>query len=205
MTLAPAAHPEPACFGGMLTPGWPGRSESGSVLVPLPAVIPCMPGEPLFLNGLAFHAKDELHLTVLSTREAEALAARLPEWAWREAFEAEVWEMKHSVRAVLLHEHKPTGDEYSLITPVDCPALNRFRTRLATDAGLELPATLPHVTLWIRPFGRGIGLSSLAQYESCRVRELDPDEAAPFLRGTGCDLPAAAATDNPLNTGDRNP
>ena len=205
MTLDHSAAPEAAYAGSGLRTSWPGRSDSGSVLVTLPTAISSEPRQIVFLADLAFQAKAELHLTLLSTREAEALAGRLPELAWSKVFEGENWTMTPSGRVVLLQELKPTGLEYSLVTPVDCPSLNRFRARLAAESGLDLPVTLPHVTLWIRPSGRGIGLASLAEYERCRVRELGPEEACPFLRGTGFDLPVDVATDPALTTGDSNP
>lgn len=61
------------------------------------------------------------------------------------------------------------------------------------------------VRLNIRPFGRGIGLFALAELNICRVRALGPDEATPFLRGTGFDPPGDAATDILLTTGDCSP
>jgi hypothetical protein len=171
----------------------------------LPTATSSAPRRIAFLADVAFQAKAELHMTLLSTREAETLAGRLPELAWSKVFEGETWQMTPSGRVVLLQELKPPGLEYSLVTPVDCPSLNRFRVRLAAESGLNLPVTLPHVTLWIRPSGRGIGLASLAEYERCRVRELAPEEACPFLRGTGFDLLVDVATDPALTTGDSSP
>ena len=195
MTLRHSATPGTACGGNEIRTSWPGRSDSGSVLLALPTAISSEPPQIVYLADVAFQQKTELHLTLLSTREAEALAGRLPERAWEKVFEGETWTMTPSARVVLLQELKPTGVEYSLVTPVDCPSLNRFRARLATESGLDVPTTLPHVTLWIRPSGRGIGLASLAEYERCRVRELGPEEAFPFLCGTGFHPPVAVAVE----------
>ena len=171
-------------FPTMRSPKWPGVSTTGSVILPL-SEARCGPvGDRLELDRRPFVPKKELHLTLLSCGEANELGAYLPEESWREAFEALHWTLYPSRKAVLLQEHKATGIEYSVVTPVDCPSLNAFRQRLSEASGIHLPSTVPHVTLWTRPTGRGIGISSTDQYQEFFVRELDPQMAASFLEGT---------------------
>jgi hypothetical protein len=190
--LPPGRPPVPAVripppdplFAGMRSPEWPGRSSTGSVILPLREArhAPC--AERLALGWLPFLPKKELHLTLLSSGEANELAAHLSEDVWRDAFEALHWTLIPSGKAVVLHENKPKGLEYSVVTPVECPALNAFRQRLSEASGAFLSPTQPHVTLWVRPKGRGIGISSTEQYQEFFVRELEPEEAAGFLEGT---------------------
>lgn len=175
--------PDPL-FAGMRPPEWPGRSSTGSVILPLREARKAPCADRLALGGLAFVPKQELHLTLLSSGEANELAAHLPEDVWRDAFEALHWTLTPSGKAVVLHENKPEGLEYSVVTPVECPALNAFRQRLSEASGAYLSPTQPHVTLWVRPRGRGIGISSTQQYQEFFVRELEPGEAAGFLEGT---------------------
>ena len=91
---------------------------------------------------------------------------------WRAAFEAEHWTLAPTHRACLLHEEMDGKPLHTVIAVVDCPALNRFRDTLAQASGLDLPHTLPHVTLLTSQYGRGIGLSLLADFEARLVRDL---------------------------------
>lgn len=175
---------DPTCTLELMPPAWFERSDTGSVLFRLPGSWAPSPAQAPLLDGLVFVAKPELHLTLLSTKESEALSARLPEAAWCEVFESLDWTLTTSGKAVLLKEAKPSGLEYSLVTPVVCPAVNAFRGRLHAMSGVALADTVPHVTLWVRPTGRGIGIESVNQYNDCFVRKLEPGEAAPFLQDT---------------------
>ena len=181
---SPSFSPPDPEFAGMRPPEWPGVSPTGSVILPLPEARWRAPAERLELDGLPFVPKKELHLTLLSSGEAKELVAHLPEEAWRDAFAALHWTLAPSGSAVLLHENKPAGLEYSVVTPVDCQTLNAFRQRLSEASGAYLSPTVPHVTLWTRPLGRGIGISSTEQYREFFARELAPQEAAGFLEGT---------------------
>lgn len=138
---------------------WPGRSSTGSVIVALGDSM-LMPLAPqLGLPEVTLFRKREAHLTLLSTREAEALARRLPESDWQAAFEAESWSWQALEAYDLLREDRPSEPtRYSVIRHLHCPALNAFRQRLAEAAGMDLAETLPHVTLYTAGHERGIGL-----------------------------------------------
>ena len=168
----------------LMPSAWFERSDSSSVLFQLPKSWLARAPQAHSLDGLMFEAKQELHLTLLSSREAEILAAKLHAPAWCEVFEALDWTLSTSGKAALMKETKPAGLEYSLVTPVTCPAVNQFRNRLSGMSGVALADTVPHVTLWVRPSGRGIGIDSVSQYNDCFVRVLDTVEATPFLDGT---------------------
>jgi hypothetical protein len=147
------------------------------VILPLPAVF--LDGVPdhLSLPEIDLVRNSELHITLLATREAEALAARLPETAWRTAFEAQDWDFQRRDRFDLLREDRPgEPTRYSVIRHLDGPSLNAFRRGLAAMSGVDLPETLPHVTLFTAGHERGIGLSSLADHTRFLLRPLTPDE-----------------------------
>lgn len=189
-------------FAGMTPPQWPGRSERGSVILPLPEARNAVPGETLVYRGLLFQAKDELHLTLLSAQEANAVAEHMPETQWREIFEARRWTLYPGGKLVMLEEESNAGGpQYSLVTLMHCPALNEFRRQLSDASGVFLTNTQPHVTLWVKPGSRGIGITSVAEYRRFRVIELLPNEAAPFLGGTVFDL--GIAPNSTFQTGDR--
>lgn len=183
LQAATAPPPDPL-FATTRPPAWPGRSSTGSVILPLPQAREGLPPPPQVLDWLPMVPKRELHLTLLSSDEANELVAHLPEEAWKEAFDALHWTLSPSGEAVLLHENKPAGLEYSVVTPVECPALNAFRQHLSEASGAYLAPTAPHVTLWTRPLGRGIGISSTEKYREFLVRTLAPKEATSFLEGT---------------------
>ena len=159
-------------FNGPVWP-WPGRSATGSVILPLGTdLLDHLPSR-WALPEAALVRKSEVHLTLLSTKEAEALAARLPEPEWAKAFCTESWAMTPLERFDLLREERPPEPtRFSIIRHVDCPSLNAFRERLAQASGLALAATLPHVTLYTAGHERGIGLASLADHERFRMRTL---------------------------------
>lgn len=171
-------------FYEMTPPAWPGRSDTGSVILPLRDGRLRLHPDSLDVDGLPLRAKEEVHLTLLSSGEAEAVAAHLTVSAWEAAFNSLDWRLAPCGSAVLLQEKKATGLEYSIVAPVECPAVNAFRRQLSEASGVLLPDTVPHVTLWVRPGGRGIGISSQAQYQDCRVREWAPADAGRFLEGS---------------------
>ncbi len=149
---------------------WPGRSDTGSVLLPVP--VPPPPDVLALPEGI-FERKHEFHLTLLSSREAAQLATQLPETHWRAAFEQLDWSCALMPKRSLLAERHVEGDRMSVIAWAQCPALNAFRARLAQESGVELPATLPHVTLYTVGSKRGIGLASLADFRQHYLRDLD--------------------------------
>jgi len=152
---------------------WPGRSSTGSVIVALgdSLLVPLAP--QLDLAEVKLFRKREAHLTLISTREAEALARRLPESDWQAAFESDSWSWQALAAYDLLREDRSSEPtRYSVIRHLHCPALNAFRRRLAEASGIDLAETLPHVTVYTAGHERGIGLTSFADYDACRVRRL---------------------------------
>lgn len=156
---------------------WPGRSITGSVILPLHQLDLAVLPATLVLPEIALHRKSEAHLTLLSTCEAEALSARLPESRWQSIFETLDWEMALLSQFDLLHEERlGEAARWSVIRHVACPSLNALRQRLSGITGADLPDTLPHVTLYIAGHERGIGLASLADYSRFFVRPLAQKE-----------------------------
>jgi hypothetical protein len=157
---------------------WPGRSDTGSILLPMNPPSRLSATLALAPAPLPLVRKHEFHLTLLSGGEAGALAARMPEAAWREAFDALDWRARWQATAELLHEPRADGDRWSVIQHLELPALNAWRRALAAASDLALPDTLPHVTLMVAGSPRGIGLPSLAEHAARRVRALTADELA---------------------------
>lgn len=156
---------------------WPGRSSTGSVIVALgdSLLVPLAP--QLGLPEVTLFRKREAHLTLLSTREAEALARRLPESDWQAAFEADSWSWQALEAYDLLREDRASEPtRFSVIRHLHCAALNTFRQQLFEAAGMDVAETLPHVTLYTAGHERGIGLSSLADHVRFRIRALAREE-----------------------------
>jgi hypothetical protein len=175
---------------------WPGRSETGSVILPLMAAPSLEQLGTLSLPESAFLPKRELHITLLSTSEAVNVAAVLPEPHWQTIFRSLRWSVHFSGRAFLLGKDKPTGQAWSVIAELRGVPINEFRKALSKASGVALPDTLPHVTLWVAGGERGIGLSSLEEFRQRVIREIPlgsllPDkdldiagpEAHPTLQG----------------------
>lgn len=155
---------------------WPGRSATGSVILPLHIDLGGCPAT-LSLPEITLRRKTEVHLTLLSTREAELLASRLLEAEWQNAFDGEQWEIGLLDEFELLCEERASEPtRFSVIRHMHCPSLNAFRQQLAEAAGMDLAETLPHVTLYTAGHERGIGLSSLADHARFRIRALAREE-----------------------------
>lgn len=156
-------------------------SASGAVILPLPwSIAPPLPPR-LVMPEITLAAKNELHLTLLSSMEAAALdAAQCAADAWRR------W---HDVDPVdpamvaldgpwwLLRADKPEGTAWSVVAMARCAAFGRFRARVAQASHGAIAADAPaHVTLFVAGDPRGIGLPSKAAFQSASVRRLTRDE-----------------------------
>lgn len=157
----------------------PIRTAAGAVLVPLPWSVAPPLAPRLRLPEVLLARKDELHLTLLSSAEAEALDARIgrrdawrdlagPDSAFRPRLRADWW---------LLRAEKPEGLAHAVVARARCPAFEAFRRRAAAVAPAAIAADAPaHVTLYVAGDPRGIGLPSRARFEACRIRRLSVAE-----------------------------
>ncbi|WP_026817199.1 hypothetical protein [Arenimonas composti] len=150
------------------------RTPRGSLILPLPfALFPSLP-ETLALPEGRFSRKDELHLTVLSQREATAVAEALPVSAWPARLAAHDWRVTPTARRFLLRDQEDGRIVHTVIAEVVCAALNACRRDFAEASGAGLPDTLPHVTLFVDGTAKGIGLVSIGDFTAKCVRVVDP-------------------------------
>lgn len=157
---------------------WPGRSRTGSVILPLGHTsLPFL--QPIRLPEVALSPKGELHITLLSTWEAHAVSQSVPESAWEAFFVQQPWRLELTGRAFLLGEDKPFGKAWSVVAELEDASVNSFRRALSQASGVSLPATLPHVTLWVAGGDRGIGLGSRAEFNQRMVREMRLESLLP--------------------------
>ena len=152
-------------------PDWPGRSDTGSVILPLPtSFAPRL--AMVRLPEAELNPKRELHITLLSTGEASAVARSLPESEWEKMFQQQPWHLGLTGRAFLLGEDKPGGRVWSVIAELEDASLNAFRRAISQASGVALPETLPHVTLWVAGSDRGIGLGTREEFSQRLIREI---------------------------------
>jgi hypothetical protein len=155
---------------------WPGRSARGSVVLPLPwSFVPPLAAVLDLAEG-PLDRKDELHMTLLSRREAAAVAATLDEREWPAWFARHDWRLRLTDRWCLLHDVEAGRPVRAVIAAIDCDALNAFRRDLGYAAAVVLEDTLPHVTLWVAGTRKGIGLCSTADAAAKTVRTLTAAE-----------------------------
>ncbi len=153
---------------------WPGFQHDGGLLLPLPAGIVSLPcGGSLELDGERFVAKQELHVTLLNRALGNVLRNALGMDTVRRYFEDQNWVINRTGDGQLLHKLKQTAMQPlacgSIIERLDVPALAAFRTALAHAAKLDVPALLPHVTLYVAGDPAGIGLPDLAALHAAHV------------------------------------
>ena len=155
---------------------WPGRSPRGSLVLPLPwSFVPPL-AMTFDLPEAPFARKAELHLTLLSRREADAAATTLPVDEWPDWYERHDWRPRLTDRWFLLQAKADDHVTRSVVAEVECDALNAFRREFGYAAAVTLEATLPHVTLWTDDAPNGIGIASLADFETKCVRRLTARE-----------------------------
>ena len=160
------------------SPEWPGRSDTGSVILPLPDTFSPSLGT-VWLPEAELTAKRELHITLLSTGEAATVSQSVPEAAWEAIFHQQSWHFGLTGRAFLLGEDKPGGKAWSVIAELGDTSVNTFRQALSQASGIALPDTLPHVTLWIAGSDRGIGLGSREEFNQRLIREIPIESLFP--------------------------
>jgi hypothetical protein len=154
---------------------WPGRTARGSVLLPVPwSFVPPLAAH-LELPEARLDRKHELHLTLLSRKEAERVAATTDPAEWHAWFARHDWTMRLTDRWTLLRDVEDGETVHSVVAEVDCPALDAFRTEVGYAAATVLEPTLPHVTLWVAGT-KGIGLASYADVERTTIRALSAPE-----------------------------
>jgi hypothetical protein len=157
--------------------GAPVRTDSGAVILPLPWSIAPGLAPRLALPEVALFPKDELHLTLLSSADADRLdSATGGRDAWRALLgegDPDAWRVTLGDAWWLLRADKAEGPAWSVIALADCPAFTRLRARAAgISHGAIAPDAPAHVTLYVAGDRRGIGLPSGAEFERCRVRRL---------------------------------
>ena len=155
----------------------PLRTASGAVILPLPWTMAPPLAPRLVLPEITLAAKEELHLTLLSSAEAESLdaATGAPD-AWRQLLvDGPIAPASVLLTGAwwLLRADKPDGPAWSVVAMARCPPFDRFRARTAaaTDGAVAGDAP-PHVTLYVAGDARGIGLPSRAVFEARRLRRL---------------------------------
>jgi hypothetical protein len=157
------------------------RMPSGAVILPLPWSTAPPLAERLVLPEATLTPKHELHLTLLSSMEANALdRARATRDAWRQLVD-DAWQQTSSIALTgpywLLCADKPEGRIWSVVVMVRAAAFPRLRALAASRSGGIIAADAPaHLTLFVAGRARGIGLPSRQEFERLRVRRLTRSE-----------------------------
>jgi hypothetical protein len=166
-----------------MTPAW---TDQGTLLLPVdPAAWPPL-RRTLALDGIAFAAKRELHLTLVGRAlgaEIAAARARDPGFAaaLAEAVSAPDWSFRRTGAYLrLLRRGEGRGRHsiirHSIIERVEMPAMAPLHARLGALLGRALPVPPPHVTLYTAGDARGIGLPDEASLARYAARRVDADE-----------------------------
>ena len=159
----------------------PTCTPSGAVILPLPWSIAPPLAERLVLPEATLAPKHELHLTLLSSAEADALdrASAAPH-AWRQLVD-DAWQQTPSIELTgpywLLCADRIEGRIWSVVVMVRAAAFPRLRELAASRSGGIIAADAPaHLTLFVAGRARGIGLPSRQEFERLRVRRLSRSE-----------------------------
>lgn len=163
---------------------WPGFTDDGGLILPLPHEDWFAPEMPLRLrlDGHVLERKHELHMTLISRRLGATLLERVGEADMRALFESLTWAPRGTRRYALLHATKNEWagplQAWSVVEHLQAPAMSAFRDGLARASGLAIDSGVPHVTLYVAGDPTGIGLPDIATYRSRFVREVADSEIA---------------------------
>lgn len=150
---------------------WPGFNERGSLHLPMPWFSDAWPLPGTWeVDGRLLQRKHEFHLTVLSRREGARVRERIPDGGVERRFDEHAWTL--GATGACWYLASAAAGKWSIIATFECAALNAFRSAIASDAGITLEATLPHVTLYVGGVPTGIGLESIAEFEALLPRRV---------------------------------
>ena len=143
----------------------------------------------LDLDGTQLLRKSEFHLTLLGRSLAPMLRERLGDARIHALATSFDWQLRRTGAGSVLAKRKAMDGVplpcASLIERIDLPALHAFRQALAAVAGLPIPDTLAHVTLYVAGDPDGIGLPDHASFAATRQFDLplpgNFDQAPPAL------------------------
>ena len=166
-----------------LTPG-PHQAdrERGSVVAPV--VLPAL-AEAVDVLDAQWQVKDEFHVTLV---DSDWVAERLgldPDATW-EVVTAVAG--RHAMRAVDLDPDDlrllRKGEERTIVAMAVAHELPDFIAALGAELGTEVPLPPAHVTLYVRPGGKGVGIHDAAELEAITT-PLQPEEVAAVRRLSG--------------------
>jgi hypothetical protein len=128
--------------------------------------------EPL-VGGIRYRAKTELHITLLSRVQIEALAEagldarELDRWLARFRFR-----FRWTRRLWLIERGSEAGKERSIVQLIRQPDQSRLRRALKRASGVNLGEPVPHVTLYTAGCPEGIGIPNREAFRRLRTAAL---------------------------------
>ncbi|UGB37159.1 hypothetical protein [Frateuria soli] len=158
---------------------WPGLSPERSFVLPLPATRMTAPfGGICEIDDIRLKRKTEFHVTVLNREMVRAAVAGMGEDLLRALYGSLTWAPRRSGRYVLLHEARTADasalDCWSLIEPLQLPAMHAFRGALAHRIDPSFADLVPHVTHYVHGDPNGIGVPDTRALAALRVRDVAP-------------------------------
>ena len=148
---------------------WPGFTQAGTVVLPVPEASWPPPSAPVVLHGCCFSPKSELHVTIVGSALGAGLRAELEsntldEACLAAAFHAQTWQLERTGPCMRLRRLRESvgpeapADAASLIERIGLPAMAGFHAELGRLLGCGLPVPPPHVTLYTHGDESGIGV-----------------------------------------------
>ena len=146
-----------------------------TLILPIDTDAWSLPSQGVVVDGIAFAAKTELHITLIGSRLGRELYTTLaPEFLrdqLDQAFAAQDWEFSRSGRLVLLTRRAQMATTTQAVAPtrrsiielVELPAMRPFHQTLGRLLGRQLSVPPAHVTLYTAGDPRGIGLPDPAR------------------------------------------
>ena len=155
----------------------------GTILLPISKGSLILPSQSLLLDGIEFFQKPELHITLIGRKVGQALVAAdggkgLVFDSIRELIAQTAWSIVRSGRFVQLHKEKPvegsseTINARSIVELVDLPGARDFFKEISQIAGSEITPPPFHMTIYTNTDPEGIGVSSEADLNLYREKDI---------------------------------
>jgi hypothetical protein len=152
------------------------NAEQGFLLVQLDKDSYGLPDQEVMYQSRPFTPKDELHITIVSNKAAEALKSYLDQNNPERIHEL-INETHWSYRRLPLFYHVRDEDgAETIIQMVKMPELAQFYRQLSRMLGYELEPPPAHVTLFTRETEKGIGIPDQGTFERLVQAEVQPEQ-----------------------------
>lgn len=144
---------------------WPGFNEKGNVIIRLSTESFCLAKKTIDVQGVAFRAKDELHVTLIGTKLGSIILDEIKQnktidKLLEKVFKEIDWSFRQTGPVHILSRKKGKVVQKSIIMQLDMHGVTEFYEQLISYGLIDstTPVPPPHVTMYTHNCPLGIGV-----------------------------------------------